>query len=113
AIENPNRNYDVALHGLSQRIRDGIHRLFEGWPLVFSILTFLAVLAGSVIEIVPMLLIRSNIPTISTVTPYTPLELEGRDIYIAEGCHTCHSQMIRPLRHEIERYGEYSKAGED
>lgn len=112
-IENPTRNYDVALHGLQHKLRDGLHRLFEGWPLVFSILTFVAVAAGSVIEIVPMLLVRSNIPTISTVTPYTPLELEGRDIYIAEGCHTCHSQMIRPMRHEIERYGEYSKAGED
>ena len=55
---------------------------------------------------------KSNIPTIASVKPYTPLELEGRDIYIKEGCYNCHSQMIRPFRHETERYGEYSKAGE-
>jgi cytochrome c oxidase cbb3-type subunit I/II len=57
-------------------------------------------------------LVKSNIPTIASVKPYTPLELQGRDIYIREGCYTCHSQMIRPLRFETERYGEYSKAGE-
>ncbi len=55
---------------------------------------------------------KSNIPTIASVKPYTPLELQGRDIYIREGCYTCHSQMIRPFRSETERYGEYSKAGE-
>jgi len=57
-------------------------------------------------------MVESNIPTIASVQPYTPLELEGRDIYIREGCSTCHSQMIRPFRSETERYGEYSKAGE-
>jgi cytochrome c oxidase cbb3-type subunit I/II len=57
-------------------------------------------------------LIKSNIPTITNVQPYTPLELQGRDIYVREGCYTCHSQMIRPFRFETERYGEYSKAGE-
>jgi cytochrome c oxidase cbb3-type subunit I/II len=57
-------------------------------------------------------LVESNIPTISSVKPYTPLELEGRDIYIREGCVGCHSQMVRPFRSEVERYGEYSKAGE-
>ena len=60
----------------------------------------------------PTLLVKSNIPTIASVKPYTPLELEGRDIYIREGCVGCHSQMIRPFRSEVERYGEYSKAGE-
>ena len=59
-----------------------------------------------------MVLIKSNIPTISSVKPYTPLELQGRDIYIREGCYTCHSQMIRPFRSETARYGDYSKAGE-
>jgi cytochrome c oxidase cbb3-type subunit I/II len=59
-----------------------------------------------------MYLIKSNIPTIASVQPYTPLELQGRDIYVREGCYTCHSQMIRPFRSETERYGEYSKAGE-
>jgi cytochrome c oxidase cbb3-type subunit I/II len=57
-------------------------------------------------------LIKSNIPTIASVKPYTPLELEGRDIYVREGCYNCHSQMVRPFRSETERYGEYSKAGE-
>ena len=61
---------------------------------------------------VPTFLIESNIPTIASVKPYTPLELQGRDIYIREGCYVCHSQMIRPFRSETVRYGEYSKAGE-
>ncbi len=55
---------------------------------------------------------KSNVPTISSVKPYTPLELHGRDIYVREGCYTCHSQMVRPFRSETERYGEYAKAGE-
>jgi cytochrome c oxidase cbb3-type subunit I/II len=59
-----------------------------------------------------MFLIKSNIPTIASVRPYTPLELQGRDIYIREGCYNCHSQLIRPFRSEVERYGEYSKSGE-
>jgi cytochrome c oxidase cbb3-type subunit I/II len=67
---------------------------------------------ASLFEIVPTFLIRSNVPTIATVTPYTPLELAGRDVYIQEGCNNCHSQMVRPLRAETVRYGEYSKAGE-
>lgn len=92
--------------------KETMHRRFEGWPLVFTILTTAAVASGSIIEIVPMLLIKDNVPKIESVTPYTALELEGRDMYIAEGCATCHSQMIRPMRHEIERYGEYSKPGE-
>jgi cytochrome c oxidase cbb3-type subunit I/II len=64
------------------------------------------------VELVPTFLVKSNVPTIASVTPYSPLELHGRDIYIREGCYTCHSQMIRPFRSETERYGEYSKAGE-
>ena len=63
-------------------------------------------------QIVPTLVVDSNIQTISSVKPYTPLELEGRDLYIREGCVGCHSQMIRPFRAEVERYGEYSKSGE-
>jgi len=65
-----------------------------------------------VIEMVPTFLVKSNVPTIASVQPYSPLELEGRDIYIREGCNNCHSQMIRPFRDEVARYGEYSKAGE-
>jgi len=61
---------------------------------------------------VPTIMVKSNIPTIAAVKPYTPLELEGRDLYIREGCVGCHSQMIRPFRSEVERYGEYSKSGE-
>ena len=61
---------------------------------------------------VPTFFVRSNVPTISSVQPYTPLEVHGRDIYIREGCVSCHTQMVRPFRSETERYGEYSKSGE-
>jgi cytochrome c oxidase cbb3-type subunit I/II len=88
------------------------HRNWEGLPLVFTVMTTVAVIVASLFEILPTFLIRSNVPTIASVTPYTPLELAGRDIYIREGCFNCHSQMIRPFRHETERYGEYSKPGE-
>jgi cytochrome c oxidase cbb3-type subunit I/II len=88
------------------------HRALESRPIQFAVLTFVAVVIGGVVEFVPTALIKSNIPSIASVKPYTPLELEGRDIYIREGCVGCHSQMIRPLRAETERYGEYSKAGE-
>jgi cytochrome c oxidase cbb3-type subunit I/II len=89
-----------------------IHRWLESRPTQFAILTLIAALIGGVVEYVPTALIKSNIPTIAAVKPYTPLELEGRDVYIAEGCNGCHSQMIRPFRSEVERYGDYSKAGE-
>jgi cytochrome c oxidase cbb3-type subunit I/II len=88
------------------------HRAVEGRPTQFALLTFAAVFIGGVVEYVPTALIRSNVPTIAAVRPYTPLELEGRDLYIREGCVGCHSQMVRPMRAETERYGEYSKAGE-
>lgn len=81
-------------------------------PLTFAGLTLVAVVVGGLVEIVPMYLIKSNVPTIEAVKPYTALEVLGRDIYIREGCVGCHSQMIRPFRSETERYGEYSKAGE-
>ncbi len=81
-------------------------------PVIFTIWTLVAILIGGIVEIVPMYLIKSNIPTIESVKPYTPLELQGRDVYISEGCVECHSQMVRPFRSETERYGEYSKAGE-
>ena len=88
------------------------HRWLESRPVQFFILSVVAVAIGGLVEIIPTFLIKSNIPTIAGVRPYTPLELEGRDIYVREGCYTCHSQMIRPFRSETERYGEYSKAGE-
>ncbi|CAN5384983.1 cytochrome-c oxidase, cbb3-type subunit I [soil metagenome] len=88
------------------------HRILEHKPVLFTVLSLVAVLIGGVIEMVPTFLIKSNIPTISSVKPYSPLELHGRDIYIREGCVNCHTQMVRPFRSETERYGEYSKAGE-
>ncbi len=88
------------------------HRVLEHKPILFTVLALVSILIGGIIEMVPTFLIKSNIPTISSVKPYTPLELHGRDIYIREGCSNCHSQMVRPFRSETERYGEYSKAGE-
>jgi cytochrome c oxidase cbb3-type subunit I/II len=88
------------------------HRWLEAKPLTFTVLTVVAVLVGGLVEIIPMWLVKQNVPTIAAVKPYTPLEVLGRDIYIREGCLGCHSQMIRPVRSETERYGEYSKAGE-
>ncbi len=88
------------------------HRVLERRPVKFLLLSTVAVLIGGLIEIVPTFLIKTNIPTIASVKPYTPLELEGRDLYIREGCNNCHSQLVRPFRSETERYGEYSKAGE-
>jgi len=88
------------------------HRRIERKPVQFMILSIIVVAIGGIIEIVPTMVVKSNVQTISSVKPYTPLELEGRDIYIREGCYNCHSQMIRPLRFETVRYGEYSKSGE-
>lgn len=88
------------------------HRIWERRPMKFTVMTIFAVLLASGLELIPSFLVRSNVPTINTVKPYTPLELAGRDIYVAEGCYNCHSQMIRPIFSETERYGEYSKPGE-
>lgn len=88
------------------------HRLLEKRPIQFALLATVAILIGGLIEMVPTFLVKANIPTIESVKPYTPLELQGRDLYIREGCNSCHSQMVRPFRSETERYGEYSKAGE-
>ena len=88
------------------------HTLLERRPIQLTIFATIAILIGGIVQIIPTLLVESNIPTITSVKPYTPLELEGRDLYIREGCVGCHSQMIRPFRSEVERYGEYAKAGE-
>lgn len=88
------------------------HRILERRPIQFMILALLVILVGTFVELMPTLTIKSNIPTIASVKPYTPLELQGRDLYIREGCSNCHSQTVRPFRSETERYGEYSKAGE-
>ena len=95
---------------------EGYHLWLERTPFLFSILSFVALAIGGFLEIVPTLLVKENVPTITAVKPYTPLELEGRDLYIREGCNSCHSQMIRPFRDEVVRFngknGQYSKAGE-
>ena len=88
------------------------HSTIERKPILLLVLSLFVVGLGGLFELVPTYLVKSNIPTISAVKPYTPLELQGRDIYIREGCYNCHSQMIRPFRYEVARYGEYSKAGE-
>ncbi len=88
------------------------HGVLENKALVMTLMVTVLITIGGLVEIVPLMAIDSNIPTIAAVTPYTPLELEGRDLYLREGCYNCHSQMIRPFRSETMRYGEYSKAGE-
>lgn len=88
------------------------HSIIERKPIVMLVLSLIVVSLGGLFELIPTFLVKSNIPTISSVRPYTPLELQGRDIYIREGCYNCHSQMIRPFRYEVTRFGEYSKAGE-
>jgi cytochrome c oxidase cbb3-type subunit I/II len=88
------------------------HRKLEGWPMVFAVLSLVAILVGSAIEIVPSLMANNYIVKIDAVKPYTPLELYGRDIYIREGCYTCHSQTVRPMSHESLRYGKPSEAAE-
>ena len=97
----------IVTHG-----RQHWHRWIERRPVQLMIFSLVVVAIGGIIEMMPTFLVKSNVPTISSVKPYTPLELHGRDIYIREGCYTCHSQMVRPFRDEVARYGEYSKAGE-
>ncbi len=88
------------------------HRWIEKRPVQMLVFSLVAILIGGAVEMIPTFLVKSNVPTIASVQPYTPLELQGRDLYIREGCNNCHSQMIRPFRSETERYGEYSKSGE-
>lgn len=100
----------------SRKEGEGTHLWLERMPVLLSILAFIAVAIGGAVQIIPTLTVKENVPTISAVKPYTPLELEGRDLYIREGCNSCHSQMIRPFRDEVVRFngknGQYSKAGE-
>ncbi|MEL6498399.1 MAG: cytochrome-c oxidase, cbb3-type subunit I [Planctomycetota bacterium] len=106
-------NANVAIGHAGDRFMQGHwHRRWERMPIRFTVYVTVAVIFASLFEIIPTFLIRSNVPTIANVKPYTPLELAGRDIYIAEGCYNCHSQMIRPIFSETQRYGEYSKPGE-
>lgn len=88
------------------------HRWIERRPMQMLLWSTVLIAIGGIVQIIPMVFIESQVPKISTVKPYTPLELTGRDLYIREGCVGCHSQQIRPFRSETERYGEYSKSGE-
>lgn len=87
-------------------------RLLEGRVGLFAVLTTIVISIGGIVEIVPMYSVRAGPQPLEGVTPYSPLELAGRDIYIREGCYTCHSQMVRPMRAELQRYGEWTRAGE-
>ena len=101
-----------AAHSLDIWLQGWWHRRWERRPFRFTVWVTVAVVAASLFQIIPLFLIRSNVPSIDSVKPYTPLELVGRDIYLSEGCYNCHSQMIRPILAETKRYGEYSKPGE-
>ena len=112
AVSRLPASFPPAAHKIDRMKQAMWHRKWERLPVFFSILTLVGVAIGSLAEAIPMFLIKSNVSTIDSVAPYTPLELAGRDVYVSEGCYNCHSQMIRPMLAETERYGEYSKAGE-
>ena len=90
----------------------GAHRLLEGKSAWFAVFTTVAIMIGGLVEILPMFTPTGGPEALAGVTPYTPLEIAGRDIYVREGCYTCHSQMVRPMRAEVLRYGEWTRAGE-
>lgn len=106
-VSAPARAKEVAKHE-----GEHWHRWIERKPIQLLIASAIAILIGGMVEVFPMIMIDENVPKIESVKPYTALELEGRDLYIREGCVGCHSQMVRPFRSETERYGEYSKSGE-
>lgn len=88
------------------------HKAIETHATLLLVLSFLVVTIGGLVQIVPLFYLENTIEEVEGVRPYSPLELAGRDIYIREGCYVCHSQMIRPMRDEVERYGHYSLAAE-
>jgi cytochrome c oxidase cbb3-type subunit 2 len=88
------------------------HKVIETNASLLLVLSFLVVTIGGLVQIVPLFYLENTIEKVEGVRPYTPLELAGRDIYVREGCYVCHSQMIRPMRDEVERYGHYSLAAE-
>ena len=102
--------------GNKRKEGEGFHLWLERMPMLLTVLSLLTISIGSMVEIIPTLSLKKSVPVISAVKPYSPLELEGRDLYIREGCNSCHSQMVRPFRDEIVRFngknGQYSKAGE-
>ncbi len=88
------------------------HKAIETHATLLLVLSFLVVTIGGLVQIVPLFYLQNTIENVEGVRPYSPLELAGREIYIREGCYVCHSQMIRPMRDEVERYGHYSLAAE-
>jgi cytochrome c oxidase cbb3-type subunit II len=88
------------------------HAIFEKNSIILLIGILVVIAIGGLVEIVPLFYLKSTIETVDGMRPYTPLEMAGRNIYVREGCYNCHSQMIRPLRDEVERYGHYSLAAE-
>lgn len=88
------------------------HAILERSPTLLFVFSLLVVTIGGIVEIAPLFWLENTIEKVSGVRPYSPLELKGRDIYVREGCYVCHSQMIRPMRDEVERYGHYSLAAE-
>jgi len=111
-VDNEATEAPVLTDPSARKYGESFHRLIERKGVIFAVLVFIALIIGGAVEIIPMLNIESNIPKIASVTPYTPLELAGRDVYISNGCYNCHSQQVRPIRAETDRYGEYSKIGE-
>ena len=98
---------------MSEHNRERFHRrVLEPRLGLFAVLTTIVISVGGLVEIVPMFTAHLGPQKLEGVTPYTPLEAKGRDIYIREGCYVCHSQMVRPMRAELLRYGEWSRAGE-
>ena len=88
------------------------HAILEKNATLLLVFSFLVVTIGGIVEIAPLFYLQNTIEKVEGMRPYTPLELAGRDIYVREGCYVCHSQMIRPMRDEVERYGHYSLAAE-
>ncbi|MEM8869008.1 MAG: cytochrome-c oxidase, cbb3-type subunit II [Pseudomonadota bacterium] len=88
------------------------HKKIETNATLLLVLSFVVVTIGGIVEIAPLFYLENTIEEVEGVRPYSPLEMEGRNIYIREGCYVCHSQMIRPMRDEVERYGHYSLAAE-
>ncbi len=111
-VDNEEAEAPALIKTKDKAVKGMRHRWIEKRPVQFTLVATVVVLIGGIVEFLPTFLVQSNIPTIASVKPYTPLELQGRDIYIREGCVSCHSQLIRPFRSETLRYGEYSKAGE-
>ncbi len=95
-----------------EKSKESLHRLIEGRSWLFAVLTTVAISIGGLVEIVPMFTARLGPEALPGISPYSALEIAGRDIYIREGCYTCHSQMVRPMRAEMLRYGEWTRAGE-